>query len=46
MRYARFLHHEEHNWQQASFVADEDEVTPRRLAQKGQAPLALFDLDA
>ena len=46
MRYARFLHHEEHNWQQASFVPDEDEVTPRRLAQKDQQPLALFDMDA
>lgn len=46
MRYARFLHHEEHNWQQASFVSEDDEVTPRRLAQKDQKPLALFDMDA
>jgi transcriptional regulator with XRE-family HTH domain len=45
MRYARFLHHEEHNWQQASFVRDEDELAPRRIAHENQPALALFETD-
>ena len=45
MRYARFLHHEEHNWQQASFVSDEDDVPAGRPASRGNAQsLSLFDL--
>lgn len=45
MRYARFLHHEEHNWQQASFVRDEDELAPRRMVHENQPALALFETD-
>lgn len=45
MRYARFLHHEEHNWQQASFVEDDDDGPPRRPPQRDQPALALFDLE-
>ena len=45
MRYARFLHHEEHNWQQASFVGeDEDSATPRATARSNAQSLTLFDM--
>lgn len=47
LRYTRFLHQEEHNWQQASFVGDEDESAANRPpARNGQGrSLALFDLE-
>ena len=45
MRYARFLHHEEHNWQQASFVSDDDDVlTGRQVSRVNAQSLSLFDL--
>lgn len=45
MRYARFVHHDEHNWQQASFVEGDDEAAARRPPQRDQPALALFDLE-
>lgn len=46
MRYARFLHHEEHNWQQASFVGDEDDALARKPSSRSSAQsLSLFDLE-
>jgi transcriptional regulator with XRE-family HTH domain len=46
-RYARFLHHEEHNWQQASFVSDDDEAPSRTGGSRSSAQsLTLFDLEA
>jgi transcriptional regulator with XRE-family HTH domain len=45
MRYARFLHHEEHNWQQASFVSGEDEEPARKPASRGNVQaLPLLDM--
>jgi transcriptional regulator with XRE-family HTH domain len=47
MRYARFLHHEEHNWQQASFVGEDDDAMGRTPARRSNAQsLTLFDLEA
>lgn len=46
MRYARFLHHDEHNWQQVSFVENDEDSPLQRPVQKDQRALALFDLDA
>lgn len=47
MRYARFLHHEEHNWQQASFVGDDDDALARKPSPRSNArSLTLFDLEA
>lgn len=48
LRYARFLHHEEHNWQQASFVSEDEDSSSRRATSSvnGQGQrLTLFDLD-
>lgn len=45
-RYARFLHHEEHNWQQVTFVSDDDDAPMQRPPQKNQQALALFEADA
>lgn len=42
MRYARFIHQEEHAWTQASFVGAED--VPEPVRQQSQGP-TLFDLD-
>lgn len=48
LRYAKFLHHEEHNWQQASLVNEEEEsgaaqTSPSRNGQ-GQR-MALFEME-
>lgn len=47
MRYARFLHQEEHNWQQSRFVSDEDDTAAAPSSSRnGQGQrLALFELD-
>jgi transcriptional regulator with XRE-family HTH domain len=43
MRYARFVHQEEHAWTQASFVGDEaDAQEPPRQVPQGPT---LFDMD-
>lgn len=47
LRYARFVHHEEHNWQQASFVNGDEDVPPKRSSSSGDGQrLPLFEMDA
>ena len=45
MRYARFLHHEEHNWQQASFASDDDQMARSVGPRSNSQSLTLFDMD-
>lgn len=47
LRYARFLHHEEHAWTQASFVSNgEREEEPVAAERPRQTGPTLFDMDA
>jgi transcriptional regulator with XRE-family HTH domain len=46
MRYARFLHQEEHAWMQASFVNGEHADQPVTAEPPRQAGPTLFDIDA
>ncbi len=45
MRYARFVHHDEHNWQQVSLVGEDEAGPVRRSPQRDQPALALFDVE-
>lgn len=47
MRYARFLHQEEHAWTQSSLLGDdaEDEARPVAIANRNQQSPTLFDID-
>ncbi|HLU37051.1 MAG TPA: helix-turn-helix transcriptional regulator [Thermomicrobiales bacterium] len=46
LRYARFLHHEEHNWQQASFVDESEESGAKSSPRNNGQSLPLFEMEA